>query len=200
MNLTPLGIDGAWLCEPPIFPDDRGVFVEWLRSDQLAEATGRRFDVVQGNHSISRRGTVRGVHFADVPPGQAKFVHCLRGAVLDVVVDIRTGSPSYGAYRSTVLDDVDRRGLFIAEGLGHAFCALTDDASVTYLLSATYAPEREHGIDPLDPELALPWPDDLDLLLSPRDAAAPRLAAAAAAELLPSYDACLAHYRTQSAR
>jgi len=194
VKIDPLGIEGAWLCQPPVFADDRGLFLEWFRGDELRAATGRRFDVIQGNHSVSRQGTVRGVHYADVPPGQAKFVTCARGAVLDIVVDIRTGSPTFGAHRTIVLDDTDRRAVFIAEGLGHAFCALSDDAAVTYLVSTTYDPSREHTVHPRDERLALPWPDDIELLLSPRDEAAPTLEEAQAAGGLPSYDACARLY------
>jgi dTDP-4-dehydrorhamnose 3,5-epimerase len=195
VQIEPLDIDGAWVCSPPQYDDSRGTFLEWFRGDRLSAATGRRFDVVQANHSVSRRGVVRGIHFADVPPGQAKYVYCPRGAVLDVVVDLRVGSPTYGEHRAVRLDDTDRRGIYIGEGLGHGFCALTDDADVTYLLSTTYDPAAEHGVDPLDPALALPWPTDLGpLALSDKDRSAPSLDAAADAGLLPSYDACTARY------
>jgi dTDP-4-dehydrorhamnose 3,5-epimerase len=195
MDIEAFGISGAWVCTPRSHADDRGLFLEWFRGDVLAAETGRRFDVVQANHSVSRRGVVRGIHFADVPPGQAKYVYCPRGAVLDVVVDLRVGSPTYGEHRAVRLDDTDRRGLFIAEGLGHGFCALTDEVDVTYLLSTTYDPAAEHGVDPLDPELSLPWPSDLgDLSLSDKDRAAPSLADARATGLLPAYDTCLARY------
>ena len=147
----------------------------------------------QANHSVSSRGTLRGVHFADVPPGQAKYVYCTRGAVLDVVVDLRVGSPTFGVSDSVRLDDQDRRGIYLSEGLGHAFLALTDDANVTYLCSEPYAPGREHGVHPLDPELDLPWPEG-DHLLSDKDAAAPTLAEARASGLLPDYAQCTAFY------
>jgi dTDP-4-dehydrorhamnose 3,5-epimerase len=173
VKVEALDIPDAWVCTPQVFGDDRGVFLEWFRSDALAAQTGRAFTVVQANHSVSSRGTLRGVHFADVPPGQAKYVYCPRGAVLDVIVDIRLGSATFGRSVSVVLDEKERRGVFIAEGLGHAFCALTDDASVTYLVSSTYNPAAEHGINSLDPELALAWPKDVEPRLSPKDAAAP---------------------------
>lgn len=195
MDIAALPIDGAWTTSPRQHTDDRGVFLEWFRRDRLAEAIGRRFDVVQANHSVSARGVIRGVHFADVPPGQAKYVYCSRGAILDVVVDLRLGSPTYGECRAVRLDDVDRRGIFIAEGLGHAFCALTDTADVTYLLSTTYDPAAEHGVDPLDPALALPWPADLGPpSLSDKDRTAPTLDEARRLGLLPSFDACRARY------
>ena len=194
MKVEPLGVPDAWMCTPAVFGDDRGAFLEWFRADALQAATGRSFTIVQANHSVSRRGSVRGVHFADVPPGQAKYVYCPRGAVLDVIVDIRVGSPTFGRSASVVLDEIDRRGVFISEGLGHAFCALADDTSVTYLVSTSYNPTAEHGVHPVDPDLALPWPSDVDVLLSPKDAAAPSLAAAVESGLLPAYDDCLRRY------
>ena len=197
MKVEALEIPDAWVCTPQMFGDDRGVFLEWFRADALSETTGRSFTVLQANHSVSRRGTLRGVHFADLPPGQAKYVYCPRGAVLDVIVDIRVGSPTFGRSVSVMLDDTDRRGVFISEGLGHAFCALSDDASVTYLVSSTYNPTAEHGVQPLDPELGLSWPNGVEPVLSPKDAAAPTLTQAQETGLLPSYDACLRLYQSQ---
>lgn len=194
MDISPLEIPDAYVVTPRQFGDDRGTFLEWFRGDKLAEAVGRAFNPLQANHSISRRGTLRGVHFADVPPGQAKYVYCPKGAVLDVIVDLRVGSPSFGKHAAIRLDDQDRKGVFLAEGLGHAFLALTDDANVNYLVSTSYNPGIEHAVHPLDPELALPWPLDTEPVLSPKDAAAPGLAEAAAQGLLPSYDGCRAFY------
>jgi dTDP-4-dehydrorhamnose 3,5-epimerase len=194
MKARPLAISGAWEFTPVAHRDGRGVFLEWYRADVLADAVGHPLSLVQANSSVSARGTVRGVHFADVPPSQAKYVYCPRGAVLDMVVDIRLGSPTFGRYDTVRLDEVDRRAIYLAEGLGHAFLALEDGATLTYLCSAGYAPAREHGVTPLDPVLDLPWPADVDLLLSPRDQAAPSLAEAAERGLLPSYAGCLAYY------
>ena len=196
MQVDELKVPGAWVFTPRQFPDPRGVFLEWFKASVLEEAVGHPLDVKQANHSASSRGTLRGVHFADVPPGQAKYVYCTRGAVLDVVVDIRVGSPTFGVSDAVRLDDVDRRGIYLSEGLGHAFLALTDDANVTYLCSEPYNPTGEHGIHPLDPELGLPWPTDVEPLLSEKDAAAPTLAEAKASGLLPSYDECVAFYDT----
>ena len=196
MKIEQLDVPGAWVCTPEVFTDDRGAFLEWFRDDKLAAETGRRFNVAQANHSVSRRGALRGLHFADVPPGQAKYVYCPRGVALDVVVDIRVGSPTFGAVSTVQLDEQDRRGIFLAEGLGHAFLALIDDTAVTYLTSSPYNPTAEHTVNPLDPALALPWPDDVAPVLSPRDAAAPSLDAARSAGVLPSYDVCTAFYAT----
>ena len=194
MEIRELTVPDAWELTPRQFPDDRGTFLEYYKADVLEQAVGHRLDLAQANCSVSARGVVRGVHFADVPPSQAKYVTCLSGAVLDVVVDIRVGSPSFGTWDAVRLDDVDRRALYLAEGLGHAFMALTDGAVVAYLCSAPYAPGREHGVHPLDPALALPWPDDVAPLLSPKDAEAPTLLEAQAAGLLPTYEDCQAFY------
>ncbi|MGH3735929.1 MAG: dTDP-4-dehydrorhamnose 3,5-epimerase family protein [Micromonosporaceae bacterium] len=189
MEIEPLSIEGAFLVTPRQHGDPRGRFLEWYRFDQLAAAVGHPLRLAQGNMSVSARGVVRGIHFADVPPSQAKYISCVRGAALDVVVDIRVGSPTYGRHETVLLDETDRRAVYLAEGLGHGFCALTDDATLVYLCSETYAPAREHGIDPLDLELGIDWPVDSPQL-SDRDAAAPSLADAAARGLLPSYEAC----------
>ena len=194
MQIDQLGVPDAYVFTPRQFPDDRGVFLEWFKADVLADAVGHRLDLAQANHSVSRRGVVRGIHYADVPPGQAKYVYCPRGAVLDIVIDIRVGSPSYGAVDSVRLDDVDRRGVYLAEGLGHAFISLADDSVVTYLCSTPYNPTGEHGVNPLDADLDLPWPDGIDPLLSDKDRAAPSLAEARDQGLLPSYDGCVAFY------
>ncbi|MFK4869263.1 dTDP-4-dehydrorhamnose 3,5-epimerase [Streptomyces sp. CSMPJR101] len=189
-----LGIDGAWVLEPQLFEDDRGTFHEWYRGGEFREATGHDLALAQANCSVSRRGVLRGLHYADVPPGQAKYVTCVRGAVLDVVADIRVGSPTFGQWEAVRLDDDGRRAVFLAEGLGHAFMALTDDATVVYLCSTGYDPRREHTVDALDPALGITWPDGLTPVLSPKDARAPSLAEAREAGLLPSYEACRARY------
>jgi len=188
-----LDISGAFVHEPKVFPDPRGSFHEWFKAEDFQDSAGHRLDLAQANCSVSRRGTLRGVHFADVPPSQAKYVKCVRGAVLDVIVDIRVGSPTFGRWEAVRLDDELHHAVYLSEGLGHAFMALTDDATVVYLCSAGYAPGREHGIHPLDPELGIEWPADVEPLLSEKDAAAPTLAQAREQGLLPSYDECLAH-------
>ncbi|GAA3744549.1 dTDP-4-dehydrorhamnose 3,5-epimerase family protein [Micromonospora maritima] len=191
MKVRPLGIEGAWEVTPRQHGDARGLFLEWYRFDRLAEAVGHPLRLAQGNLSVSARGVVRGIHFADVPPGQAKYVTCVRGAVVDVIVDVRVGSPTFGRWEAVRLDDVDRRAVYLGEGLGHGFCALTDDATLSYLCSTTYRPAAEHAVHPLDPDLAIDWPAGTPLL-SDRDAAAPSLAEARVAGLLPDYGACRA--------
>ena len=172
-------------------PDDRGVFLESFKASVFEDTVGHPLDLQQMNISVSRAGTVRGVHFADVPPGQAKYVQCFDGRILDVVVDIRVGSPTFGQWDAVELTSDLRNGLYLAEGLGHAFCALTDSVTVGYLCSEPYAPTREHGITPVDPALGLPWPD-MPLLLSPKDEAAPTLGEALEQGLLPDYAECAA--------
>ena len=195
MKIRALGIEGAWEITPQQHGDPRGLFLEWYRFDRLAEVVGHPLDLAQANMSVSAAGVVRGIHFADVPPGQAKYVTCPRGAVVDVIVDIRVGSPTFGRWEAVRLDDVDRRAVYIAEGLGHGFCALTDDATLTYLCSTTYNPAAEHTVHPLDPSLGIEWPAAAPVL-SARDDAAPSLDAARAAGTLPSYDTCREYAET----
>ncbi len=190
MKSRELSISGGWVFEPPVFPDRRGRFVAPFQQAAFEQALGHQLRVAQVNHSESRRGVIRGVHFADVPPGQAKYVYCPRGALLDVVVDVRVGSPTFGRWEAVELDAGSCRAVYLAEGLGHAFTALAPDTVMVYLCSTAYNPAAEHGVNPLDPELALPWPTDVEPVLSDADAAAPGLAEAAAAGLLPSWSAC----------
>jgi dTDP-4-dehydrorhamnose 3,5-epimerase len=192
MEVRELAVPDAWEFTPRQYPDDRGVFLEWFRADVASRTIGHSLEIAQSNQSVSKRGTVRGIHFADVPPSQAKYVYCPSGAVLDVIVDIRAGSPTFGVVDTVRLDDVDRRAVYLSEGLGHAFMALTDDAVVTYLCSTGYSPDREHGVNPLDKELAVPWPDDIEPILSDKDSVAPTLSQAAADGILPTYAECLA--------
>ena len=194
MQSRPLTISGAVEFTPAQHGDDRGVFFEHYRFEPLEEALGHPFTVRQGNTSVSRRGTVRGIHYALVPPGQAKYVTTLTGAVLDYVIDLRVGSPTFSAWEAVRLDDVNRRAVYLAEGLGHCFVALTEDAVVSYLVSEVYNPQRELGISPTDPDIGLEFPDEAgEPLLSPKDLAAPSLQQALDGGLLPSYDECVAY-------
>ena len=185
---------GSFEVTPVQHSDDRGVFLEWFREDAFTAATGHRFNLAQANCSVSSAGALRGIHFAQLPPSQAKLVTCVRGAALDVVVDLRLGSPSFGQWDAVLLDDVDRRAVYLPEGLGHAFMALEDDTVINYLCSAPYAPGREHGIHPFDRDLAIRWPTvarngrALRPALSPKDEAAPTLAAVREAGLLATYE------------
>ena len=195
MQIRELSVPDSYEITPKQFGDDRGIFLEWYRFDKLEERIGHSLVLAQANTSVSKRGSVRGIHFADIPPSQAKYVTAVHGAVLDYIVDIRVGSPTYGQWDSVLLDDVDRKAVYIAEGLGHCFVALTDDATVSYLVNSPYSPGREHGINPLDPDVALVFPAEAgELLLSAKDMEAPGLSAAAAAGLLPTWGNARAHY------
>lgn len=193
MQFEPLDIEGAFVITPRQFPDDRGVFLEVFRGDKLAEHLGHRPDIVQTNISVSARGTVRGIHFADIPPGQAKYITAVSGSLIDYIVDIGVGSPTFGQWTSVLLDTIDRRAVYLSEGLGHAFCALEDNTTAVYLCTAVYNPTGEHGIHPLDPEVGLTFPEGIEPLLSPKDAAAPKLGEATAGGLLPTYADYAAH-------
>jgi dTDP-4-dehydrorhamnose 3,5-epimerase len=203
MQIRALKIEGSFEITPRQFPDDRGLFLESFRGDRLAEAIGHRLDIIQTNVSVSSRGTVRGVHFADVPPSQAKYVTALAGSFIDFVIDIRLGSPTFGQWDSVLLDTVDRRAIYLAEGLGHTICSLQDNSTVMYLCSAAYNPAREHAINPLDPALGLGLDVALTAgvtpVLSAKDAAAPSLSEAAAKGLLPRYDECVRYYAALAA-
>jgi dTDP-4-dehydrorhamnose 3,5-epimerase len=148
---------------------------------------------------VSRRGVIRGIHYADVPLGQAKYVTCVAGAILDVVVDLRVGSPGFGTWETVRLDDEGRRALFLAEGLGHGFQALSDSATVLYLCSTPYAAGREHGVNPMDPAIGIGWLTESeagDPILSDKDLAAPSLDEALRAGQLPEYADCI-EYRAK---
>lgn len=194
MQFRELKVPGAWEISTKQFGDSRGAFLEWFKGELFAETVGHRLDLRQANCSTSAAGVVRGIHFADVPPGQAKYVTCARGAVLDVVVDIRVGSATFGQWDSVLLDDEDRRAIYLGEGLGHAFMSLEHDSTVMYLCSTGYTPGAEHGVNPLDPEIAIEWPmtgrDGTPLVpqLSDKDTAAPSLAAARDAGMLPTVE------------
>jgi dTDP-4-dehydrorhamnose 3,5-epimerase len=195
VQIRELSIPDAYEITPQQFGDDRGVFFEWYRFDRLAEVVGHSIDLRQANTSVSRRGVVRGIHFADVPRGQAKYVTLTKGSALDLIVDIRVGSPTFGLWDSVLLDTIDRRAVYLAEGLGHAFVALEDDTTVSYLVSDTYNPAAEHGINPLDPRLALDYSLPTEaLVLSPKDTAAPGLDEAAERGLLPGWDELRSFY------
>lgn len=200
MDVRELTVRDAYAFTPRAFPDDRGLFVAPFQEEAFVGAVGHPLAVAQTNHSVSRAGVVRGVHFADVPPGQAKYVYCPRGALLDVVVDLREGSPTFGTWDAVRLDSREYRAVYIPEGLGHAFIALTDDTVMAYLCSTAFNPAAEHGVHPLDPALGLPWPEELEPVLSDKDAAAPTLAEASAAGLLPRYADCLARYEALGGR
>ena len=194
MQIRELAVPDSYVLDLVPHGDSRGLFVEWYRADVLAEVRGAGLALAQANHSVSDRGALRGVHFALVPPGQAKYVYCPAGKVLDVTVDVRVGSPTFGAHDTVVLDSQQPRAVYLSEGLGHAFVSLAAHSSVTYLVSTSYDARREFGVDPMDPDLALPWPPGLELQISAKDMAAPSLADAERADLLPTMAECAARY------
>jgi dTDP-4-dehydrorhamnose 3,5-epimerase len=194
VDIRPLQVPDSYVLDLVPHGDPRGRFTEWYRADVLSEAVGHPLPLAQANHSVSARGVLRGVHFALVPPGQAKYVYCPAGRVLDVVVDVRVGSPTFGVSDAVLLDSDSPRAVYLAEGLGHAFLSLADGSNITYLVSSGYAPDREFGVSPLDPELGLPWPADVELQLSAKDQAAPTLAEARERGLLPTLEQCVARY------
>ena len=189
MNCRQLAVPGAWEITPLMHRDRRGDTFEWFTERIFAEMTGHRFEMRQANCSISAAGVLRGLHFAQLPPGQGKYITCVKGSAFDVVVDIRVGSPTYGQWDSVLLDDVDRRSIYLSEGLAHGFLSLQDGSTVMYLCSTPYAPQREHTIAAADPDIGIDWPiPATELLLSDRDAAAPSLAEVRAAGLLPVWE------------
>lgn len=195
MQIRELEVPDSYVVTPIQFQDDRGKFLESYRHDVMETATGRNLDLRQANISVSKKGVLRGIHFADIPPGQAKYVTVTHGAIIDYVVDIRVGSPTFGRWASVQLDSVDCRAVFLSEGLGHGFISLTDDVVVTYMVTDTYNASREHGINPLDPGLGLVFPGGRDaVILSDKDREAPTLKDAASQSILPTWDEARAHY------
>ncbi|GAA1081849.1 dTDP-4-keto-6-deoxy-D-glucose epimerase [Tsukamurella conjunctivitidis] len=184
MKARQLSVPGAWEFTPQQFGDDRGRFLEWFKASEFEAVVGAPLTLLQANCSVSAAGVLRGIHYTDDPPGQAKYVTCVRGAFLDVVVDLRPGSPTFGHWDHVLLDDVDRRVVHLPAGLGHAILSLEDQSTVMYLCSLEYSPELDHDLDALDPELGIAWPSTgrdgapLEYVRSGKDAAAPTLRAA----------------------
>jgi dTDP-4-dehydrorhamnose 3,5-epimerase len=172
MHVLPTRLHGLVLLAPSKFGDERGFFMETFRADTWA-AEGVPTDFVQDNHSRSRRGTIRGIHF-QTSPGQGKLVRVARGSVLDVVVDLRRGSPTFGQWESFVLDDESAHQLFVPVGFGHGFCVTSEIADFVYKVTSYYDPATESGFRFDDPEVGIEWPD-VELLYSERDRTAPRL-------------------------
>jgi dTDP-4-dehydrorhamnose 3,5-epimerase len=176
MELTPLGIDGVWLAESPVWSDDRGFFREWFKSADIKNATDRDFGIEQANISLSSRGTLRGIHYSIAPHGQAKWITCVAGSIKDVIVDIRPGSRSFGQWIEVGLRGDTGAAVFISEGLGHGFVALEDKTAVAYLVSTPFSPSDEFEINPLDEKIGINWGMDLkDLKISDKDKNAPTL-------------------------
>jgi dTDP-4-dehydrorhamnose 3,5-epimerase len=190
MNFSPLKIDGSWVFTPKKFPDERGSFHEVFKLPRLTETLGFGFEVKQVNQSVSAAGVIRGIHWADVPPGQAKYVFCSKGSIWDAVVDIRVGSPTFGQFDGELISAENGKCVLIREGLGHVFLSLEDETVVNYLCSEPFSPTTEHGINPLDAELAIPFEEILgnnNYRISEKDLEAPSLATMLAEGRLPSF-------------
>lgn len=202
MEFRELAVSGSWEITPRQLGDSRGLFLELFKESTFVAEVGRTFDLKQANCSVSAAGVVRGIHFAQLPPSQAKYVTCPHGAVLDYVIDIRVGSPTFGTWDSVLLDDVDRRAIYLSEGLGHMFVSLEDHSTVVYLCSAPYAPGREWGVNPRCPEVGIAFPDKgrdgrpLQLILSEKDEAAPTLSEAQTLGILPTWEDQRAYIRS----
>jgi dTDP-4-dehydrorhamnose 3,5-epimerase len=179
MELTPLGIEGAWLAESEVWSDNRGNLKEWFKHKEIFEKTGIDFAVQQANISSSNKGVIRGIHFSCAPQGQAKWVSCVSGVILDVVVDTRPSSPTFKKYVSVELNGGDGKAVLIDHGLGHGFISLQDETAVAYLLSSEFNPQYEIGFNPLDPTLGINWQTErlggLNVTLSEKDLIAPTL-------------------------
>jgi len=177
MQLTPLGIQGAWLVESQVWSDHRGSFREWFKSVDIKDAIGRDFNIVQANISLSSAGTLRGIHYSIAPSGQAKLITCVSGSIQDVVVDIRPHSKTFGKWIEVKLSGGTGQAVFISEGLGHGFLALEDDTAVAYLVSTPFSATDEREINPLDNEVDINWRMDIrDFKISDKDKNAPTLA------------------------
>ncbi|WP_410873272.1 dTDP-4-dehydrorhamnose 3,5-epimerase family protein [Nocardia sp. A7] len=198
MKARRLAVEGAIEFTPQVHRDNRGLFVSPFQEAEFLAATGHSFTVAQTNHSRSAHDVIRGVHFTSTPPGQAKYVYCPKGRVRDLVLDIRVGSPTFGAWDVVELDEDSLRAVYFPIGVGHAFHVLEQDSVMAYMVSTSYVAEREIAINPYDPALGLPWPDSADVVVSERDLVAPTLAELQDRGLLPVYAECLAAQHEQA--
>lgn len=190
MEFKSLGIKGAWLAKSKIHYDDRGSFQEWFKFTDIQNSIGVRFDVKQSNVSKSSKGVLRGIHYSLAPKGQAKWVTCIAGRVIDLVIDLRPNSPTFKKFELIELNGDDDQAIIVGPGLGHGFISLEDRSTISYLMDSPYSPNEEFDINPLDTDLAINWPLDLiggasGLKLSKKDSKAPKLAERAAANQLP---------------
>jgi dTDP-4-dehydrorhamnose 3,5-epimerase len=174
LESLPIKLDGPLLLRPRVFGDDRGFFAETYRKSWLAEH-GVTEEFVQDNHSRSSRGVIRGMHFQKAEHGAAKLVRAATGAILDVLVDLRRGSPTYGQWEGHELSDENMHLLYVPHGFGHGFCVLSETADVIYKQTAYYDGATESEISFRDPDVGIEWPTDLELKPSQRDLDAPLL-------------------------
>ncbi len=189
MDFTPLAIDGAWLANSPVWRDNRGIFREWFKREEILSKTGIDFSVQQANISISNKGVIRGIHYSLAPEGQAKWVTCTTGSIIDVIIDIRPNSPTYKKIEYIHLNAEEGKAVLIGKGLGHGFIALEDKSTVAYLLSSNYEPQYEYEINPMDPELKIDWQKERvgikDVVMSAKDEKSPTLKEQNINNLLP---------------
>jgi len=173
MKVDNLSLSGVWIGTPSTFSDERGIFFEWFKKDIFSEQTSFCFNLLQANCSISRKGVIRGIHFAKNPPGQAKYVTCLSGEVFDVVVDLRPESPTFGKWESILLKSTEPKIVYIPSGIGHGFMSLEENSVFVYLCDQKYNPENEFDINPFDKDLGIDWPSKSEIVLSEKDKLAP---------------------------
>ncbi|MHB8378440.1 MAG: dTDP-4-dehydrorhamnose 3,5-epimerase [Acidimicrobiales bacterium] len=186
VKLTELSIPGAFVLESPVWSDDRGYFREWFKRSDFDES-GMNFPIQQANLSMSKRGVVRGLHYSIAPEGQAKLVTCAYGELVDVIVDVRVGSPTYGLVEVVHLSAEEERSVYLPAGTAHGFCVTSQLGALTYLLSSPFNPAMELEINPFDDVLNVPWPLSGEALVSPKDADAPTMLTRLGAGQLPPY-------------
>jgi dTDP-4-dehydrorhamnose 3,5-epimerase len=174
MEIQKLSISGSWQTYSPLINDSRGVFKELFKQSTNVENTNLHLKVAQTNLSISKKGVIRGIHYSLNPLAQWKSISCISGSILDIVVDIRFDSPTFGSYEEVELNDTNGKSILIQGNLGHAFQALTDNAIVLYNLSSEYIPEFENEINPLDELININWPIS-EQIFSEKDFNAPSL-------------------------
>ena len=175
MKFVDLSINGAWVSELQVHSDSRGIFFEWFKHESFNYRTEKEFKLAQANCSISQRGVLRGIHYTKNAPGQSKLVTVFSGSVLDVIVDLRVGSQTFGQWDSIILNASEPRAVYIPSGIGHAFMALEDNSTFVYLCDQRYNPNNEFEINPMDKAIGITWPDGITPILSDKDKAAPGL-------------------------
>jgi dTDP-4-dehydrorhamnose 3,5-epimerase len=191
MELTPLAIEGAWLAESPVWSDDRGFFREWFKREEIFLKTGKDFSAQQANISVSNKGVIRGIHYSLAPEGQAKWITCVSGSIIDVIIDVRPNSPTYKRIEYVDLNGKEGRSVLVGKGLGHGFISLEDKSAVSYLISSPYSAEVEFEIVPTDKVLNINWHLELvgglGVILSSKDAGAPTLDELRLSDKLPLF-------------
>jgi dTDP-4-dehydrorhamnose 3,5-epimerase len=188
MTLEKLSISGAYLATHKVFPDERGVFREWFKSEEIL-TIDNTFSVYQANFSKSKKWVIRGIHYSVAPQGQSKIVTCASGEIVDVLIDLRVGSPTYLQVEYIKLSDESGKVIYIPTGIGHGFIVTSDLASIVYLTSSKFAPEFEKAICPTDPDLGITWPLPFgkQAIVSRNDQEAQKLSASLKSGSLPKF-------------